>query len=107
MQNRTALHQFWLNMGSKGWYERLEQPLTHPYVLNRQWKPGKKWTADDELALARFNLERTLFGLMRRCSGQVHFCTSEYSESGELERGLLLTWAQNLFRSAVREAAYD
>ncbi len=107
MQNRAVQHQFWLNLGSKGWYERLEQPLTHPYVLNRQWQPGKKWTTDDELALGRANLERTLVGLLRRCSGQVHLCTSDYGESGSEERGLLLTWAQNLFRSALREEEHD
>lgn len=103
MQNRVVGHQFWLNLGSKGWYERLEQPLTHPYVLNRQWKRGKKWTTDDELALSRFNLERTVLGLLRRCSGQIHLCTSDYGESGVEERGLLLTWAQSIFRSALRE----
>jgi len=107
MQNRSVKHQFWLNLGSKGWYERLEQPLTHPYVLNRQWKTGKKWTTDDELALGKFNLERTLVGLMRRCSGQIHLCTSEYGEAGVEDRGLLLTWAQNLFRSALREESHD
>jgi len=107
MQNRAVEHQFWLNLGSKGWYERLEQPLTHPYVLNRQWQPGKKWTTDDELVLGRFNLERTLIGLLRRCRGQVHLCTSDYSEAGIEEKGLLLTWAQNLFRSALREEESD
>ena len=107
MQNRAVDHQFWLNLGSKGWYERLEQPLTHAYVLNRQWQPGKKWTTDDELALGRFNLERTLIGLLRRCRGQVHLCTSDYSEAGIEEKGLLLTWAQNLFRSALREEESD
>jgi len=76
-------------------------------VLNRQWKTGKKWTTDDELALGKFNLERTLVGLMRRCSGQIHLCTSEYGEAGVEDRGLLLTWAQNLFRSALREESHD
>lgn len=103
MQNRTAKYQFWLNLGSKGWYERLEQPLTHPYVLSRQWRQGTKWTTEDELALSRHNLERTLLGLMRRCSGQIILCNSEYSETGAEDKGLLLTWAQNLFRSAIRE----
>jgi len=103
MQNRAVEHQFWLNLGSKGWYERLEQPLTHPYVLNRQWQPGQKWTSDDEIALGRLNLERTILCLLHRCSGEVHLCTSEYGEAGIEEKGLLLTWAQNLFRSALRE----
>lgn len=107
MQNRSVKHQFWLNLGSKGWYERLEQPLTHPYVLNRQWQPGHKWTADDELALGHQNLDRILLGLLHRCRGQVHLCTSEYGESGAEERGHLLTWAQNLFRSALREPQND
>ena len=33
MRNRPARIQFWLDVGSSGWWERLYQPLTHPYVL--------------------------------------------------------------------------
>ena len=40
MQNKAVKYQFWINIGSKGWYERLEQPLTHPVVLSRSWQSG-------------------------------------------------------------------
>ena len=35
MRNRAVGYQFWLDVGSSGWWERLYQPLTHPYVLSR------------------------------------------------------------------------
>ena len=38
---RRVDYQVWLSIGSTGWYERLEQPLTQPYVLSRQWPAGK------------------------------------------------------------------
>ena len=36
MMNRPVTVQFWLDVGSSGWYERLDQPLTHPQVLSRE-----------------------------------------------------------------------
>ncbi|NJM40973.1 MAG: hypothetical protein HC853_09465 [Anaerolineae bacterium] len=30
-------YQFWLNVNSLDWYRRIVQPLTHPYVLSRNW----------------------------------------------------------------------
>ena len=41
MSNRPVEHQFWLDVGATGWWERLYQPLTHPYVLSRRWEPGQ------------------------------------------------------------------
>ena len=40
MSNRPVAHQFWLDVGGTGWWERLSQPLTHPYVLSRRWAAG-------------------------------------------------------------------
>ena len=37
MMNRPVTAQFWLDAGSSGWSQRLAQPLTHPYVLTREW----------------------------------------------------------------------
>ena len=48
MSNRPVEVQFWLDVGSRGWSERLYQPLTHPYVLSRGWQPGRPWTDADE-----------------------------------------------------------
>lgn len=102
MRNKPVDYQFWLNIGSKGWYERLEQPLTHPIVLSRNWQDGKQWTADDETAYNQANLQRTLSGLLLRCREKVFALTSDYNEAGVEERGQLLTLFQNLFRKAIR-----
>lgn len=103
MQNRRVAYQFWLNIGSPGWYERLEQPLTHPYVLSRNWQPGERWTTDDELALSQQNLARIISGLVRRCQTAVYLGVSDFNEAGVEERGLLLTRTQSLYRRVLRK----
>jgi hypothetical protein len=35
LTNQPVTVQFWLDAGSSGWYERLAQPVTHPFVLSR------------------------------------------------------------------------
>ena len=102
MRNEPVDHQFWLNIGSKGWYERLEQPLTHPIVLSRHWQEGKQWTADDEVSYNQANLQRILSGLLLRCREKVFALSSDYNEAGVEERGQLLTLFQNLFRKVIR-----
>ena len=41
--------QFWLDVGNRSWAERLYQPLTHPYVLSRNWLMDKPWTDVEEV----------------------------------------------------------
>lgn len=36
LRNQAVDYQFWLNIGSTGWWERIYQPLTQPYVLSRR-----------------------------------------------------------------------
>ncbi|MFZ4816786.1 MAG: UvrD-helicase domain-containing protein, partial [Phototrophicaceae bacterium] len=70
MMNRPVQYQVWLNLGSSGWWERLYQPLTHPYVLTREWDAnisGQVWTDDDEYSTRNETLYRLLLGLVRRC----------------------------------------
>ncbi len=42
MSNRSVEYQFWLDIGNITWSERLDQPLTHPYVLSRNWNQNEK-----------------------------------------------------------------
>src|SRR5512138_2988219 len=49
MMNRPVTAQFWLDVGSSGWHQRLAQPLTQPHVLTREWQPGRIWTDADEV----------------------------------------------------------
>ncbi|NLE82948.1 MAG: DEAD/DEAH box helicase family protein [Chloroflexi bacterium] len=102
MRNEPVDYQFWLNVGSKGWYERLEQPLTHPIVLSRHWQTGKLWTADEESAYNQANLQRILSGLLLRCREKVFAFSTEFNEAGIEERGQLLTLFNTLFRKALR-----
>jgi len=53
MRNKPVTYQFWLDIGSQGWWARLDQPLTQPYVLNRNWQHGKQWTDLEEFETIR------------------------------------------------------
>ena len=101
MSNRPVTAQFWLDAGSQGWFERLYQPLTHPYVLSRSWQPGKTWTADDEYTAARQALSRLVLGLTRRCRERVYLGISELNEQGFEHRGPLLLAMQRVLRQSA------
>lgn len=90
MNNRAVDHQFWLDASSNAWFERLYQPLTHPYVLSRAWVPGRIWTAADEFEANRAVLYRLVLGLLRRCRVGIHLGLSDLNEGGYEQRGLLL-----------------
>ncbi len=90
LNNRPVEHQFWLDVGSNAWFERLSQPLTHPYVLSRGWEPGRLWTAVEEYEANRDALYRLIAGLLRRTRQQVHLAYSQLSEGGYDQKGNLL-----------------
>ncbi len=94
MMNRPVDYQFWLDIGSRGWFERLYQPLTHPYVLSRQWDGQRAWGDAAEHAASQQRLYRLAAGLLRRCRKQVFLGLSELGEQGYEQRGPLL-WAFN------------
>ncbi len=96
--NRPVTVQFWLNPGSRGWWERLYQPLTHPYVLSRSWPLGKTWSDEDEVAANDETLFRLVTGLLRRCRQSVYLGVSELDEMGGELRGPLLSLLQRVLR---------
>lgn len=98
MNNQTVAYQFWLDIGSSGWSERLQQPLGQPFVLSRNWPVGKRWTAEDEaLENAEFAF-RLVAGLLRRCTGQVWLTHVEFNEQGFSQQGTLLVALQRIYR---------
>jgi len=105
MANRPVEVQFWLDIGSRGWFERLYQPLTHPYVLNRRWTPGQVWTDLDEYHAGQEVLVRLALGLLRRCRSRVYLGLCELNEGGYEQRGPLLHAFQRLLRTAAAQAA--
>ncbi len=82
--------QFWIDAGSRGWYERIYQPLTHPYVLNCSWEIGQPWTDQEELQQSKQTLARLTTGLIRRCRKQAFICFTELDERGYEQKGLLI-----------------
>ena len=105
ISNRPVDYQFWLDIGSQSWYQRLDQPLTQPYVLNRNWQKGEVWNAENELSAAHDTLRRLTLGLLNRCQKKVFIGMSELDISGFENRGLLIRIFQHVLQSAQRGAA--
>jgi len=97
-ENQPVDYQFWLDLGSQGWWERLYQPLTHPYVLTRRWPKGRVWTDADEVAASQLSLVWLTNGLLRRCSKGVFLFTNRVNETGDEQRGPLMQAVQSIFR---------
>jgi hypothetical protein len=102
IRNRPVDYQFWLNVGGRGWWERLYQPLTHPYVLSRHWPPSGRenatWTDGDEVEAREEALRRLVHGLLRRCRRKVYLGLSELGEQGYEQKGALLRAIQRVLR---------
>ena len=90
MRNRPVDVQFWLDVGATGWWERLYQPLTHPYVLSQQWPANAAWTDLEEFQRRQEMLRRLLIGLIRRTRREIYLGLSDYGENGMEQRGPLL-----------------
>ncbi len=81
--------QFWIDLGSDGWWNRPSQPLTHPHVLSRHWPVGQVWTDENEELSKREALGRVMQGLAARCTRGVYLATSELGLAGEEQTGRL------------------
>ena len=101
MSNRPVDYQFWLDVGGRGWYERLYQPLTQPYVLNRHWPKGQPWTDVDENAASQDALYRLSLGLTRRCRKGIFLGLSDLGEQGYEHKGELLRAIDRALRSTT------
>ena len=102
MSNRPTDYQYWLNIGSVGWWERIYQPLTHPYVLSRNWTTGLVWTDEDEYRTRNEALYHLVLGLIRNCRKGIYFGFSHLGEMGYEQRGPLLHALQSILRHLAR-----
>jgi len=80
---------FWLDLSAEGWWNRPNQPLTHPYVLSREWPVGRPWTDADEDAAGRAALSAVLVGLGARCRRGIYLASSALGVGGEEQTGRL------------------
>jgi hypothetical protein len=95
--------QFWLDVGNQSWAERLYQPLTHPYVLSRNWLIDKPWTDVQEVETGEQVLFALVSGLLNRCRRKIYLGLSEYNEQGYEQRGPLLQAFHRILRSLVAD----
>ncbi|MHB1385255.1 MAG: hypothetical protein ACYCYC_13125, partial [Bellilinea sp.] len=98
ISNQPVRYQFWLDIGSLGWWERLYQPLTHPHVLSRRWVPDRLWTDADDFAANQETLQRLVGGLISRCGEHIYLCAARINERGSEEKGPLLQAVQSILR---------
>jgi len=99
MANRPVDYQFWLDVGGRGWYDRLYQPLTHPYVLSRNWPIEMPWTDTHETEAGRDALTHLATGLLHRCRRGVYLGHSILSEGGFEQTGDLLRGIDQVVRN--------
>jgi len=88
-------YQIWADLASPGWWNRPNQPLTHPYVLSRSWPEGRLWQDSDEDRARRRALGGVLAGLAARCGRRLLLASSQLGiggeeQTGELERAILV-----------------
>jgi len=102
MMNQPVRVQFWLDAGSRAWYERIYQPLTHPYVLRRDWPSDRVWADEDEVRVRDESLGRLILGLSRRCRERIYLAHSELNEQGYEQQGPLLQAVQRMLRHLER-----
>lgn len=105
ISNQPVDYQFWLDVNSTSWYQRLDQPLTHPYVLSRHWTESRPWNAEDELSAAYDTLHRLTLGLLNRCRKKVYIGTSSLDIRGYENRGLLVRVINDVWRQVLKEVS--
>jgi hypothetical protein len=103
IHNQPVDVQFWLDVGSTSWYQRLDQPLTHPYVLSRSWEAGELWDTEDELSAAHETLRRLTIGLLNRCRKRVYIGMSALDIRGYENRGLMIRVINEAWQRSLRE----
>jgi len=94
MRNQSVAFQFWLDIGSLGWWERLYQPLTNPYVFRKNWVRGAIWTEQEEYKNNQQVMGRLVNGLLNRCTTGVIAASVQINEYGSKNHGPLLQAVQ-------------
>lgn len=105
MMNQPMTVQFWLDAGSRTWMERVYQPLTHPYVLRRDWDEGEVWADAHEVRTREEALGRVILGLARRARRRIYLAVADLNERGYEQQGPLRQSLQRLLRARSAERA--
>ena len=94
LSGHQARFQFWLDIGSRRWWEPPQQLLTNAHVLARSWPENQRWTLEADIAHRNLVLHRLVRGLALRCREGIYLCASELETSGQLQDSPLLEAVQ-------------
>lgn len=90
LANQPVTYQFWLNAGSRRWWERIYGQITNDYVLSQDWQANELWDARKVDQVNNENMLRLVLALLSRCRKQVRGYASELNESGQDQKSKLL-----------------
>jgi hypothetical protein len=100
MKNETVDFQFWLDIGSLGWWERLYQPLTNPYVYQSGWTEDAVWNEQREYTVNQDMMAKVVNGLLLRCRQGVIASIVQTNEYGTQNSGPLLKAFQKMIKKS-------
>jgi len=103
MKNQPVDYQFWLDIGNLGWWERINQPLTNPYLLRKSRQPNKSWTEKDEYTTNQNQMAKLVHGLISYCKKAVFISSVEINEYGSEQRSPLLRAFQTFQKQALKK----
>jgi hypothetical protein len=98
--DKTVDYQVWMDVSSSGWFERMNQVLTNPYILRRSFPPEMVWSEAMEEASERELLKSLSLGLIRHCRKGVYAFASTTGLTGAEQRSPLLTTLQQIIAPA-------
>lgn len=107
MKNECVKYQFWLDIGSMGWWERLDQPLTHPYVLSRNWSLEQHWSDAEEYQANQSALARLIQGLLDRCEEHVYLYAVGLNQAGINQSSPLLSAMQLFLKRMIGAESHE
>lgn len=102
VEDRRHRIQLWLDTASPDWLESPHQALTNPYVLARDWHPGKVWTLRLDRELREQALARVLAGLARRAGDGLIALSSRRADGGLPMDGRLWPMLEELAGERLR-----
>ncbi len=102
MRNQAVKYQFWLDVGSTGWWERINQPLTNPHMLNRNWIVGTEWTDAHEFDFNQRTMAKLVRGLLKHCTHHLFLFMTKMNERGNDQRGPLLQAFQYIYKQSAK-----
>ena len=101
LSGHIARYQFWLDIGSPGWWNALHQPLTNHYVLTRRWNRDDRWTDPVDFFHRNKNLYHLVRGLCLRCRSGIYLCASDSEGPGTVQDGPLLMAVQEMLQDCT------